>query len=688
MSKKIIETVVKVLIYVAFFVPLIVIPSSFIFPFIVPKMVMFRSLVVAMLGGYALLCIINWKEYKPKFTPINVVLAVYLLSFAVSTFVGVDPYHSFWDNHERMLGLFSLFHYIAFYYVCTALFKTWTDWKWALRIFLVAGSIVMLIGLMQTQNPDLLLNQGGERVASTLGNPIYVGGYGLFLAFVAFLLFLKEKDSIWRGACALMGIMGVLGMFFSGTRGSMLGLLAGMGAAILGYILVLKNYRKVRFGLIGLGVLIVLLVGLLYGFRKTEFVSKLPAVGRAVNTSLADIQASPRWIAWEIALQSWKEKPLFGWGPNNYFYAFNSHYNPRSLNFGYGETWFDNAHNIIVNTLAVQGAFGLLVYLGIFGVAITSLVISYRRGKLDMHVTVIGSAFVVAHLVGNVTVFENITSYLYFMFWLAILNSLSWKQEQPQENIVDKNKKIIAANPDRVVSGGLVGFVGLMVFILIFIFNIQPARANMMTLNAIKYLNQDPILAVPAVKDALTFASPHIDDIRSDIGRTAAQILSSYHEKLGKDRSNEIFNLVYGELQKNLILHPLDIRNQLTLSQLAQIGYSINSNPQFILDSEKFLDDALTKSPRRQQIMYSLAAMKMQLGKTAQAIALSEETVDDNPAVGESYWRLAYLYKVSGQENKMRETLNLAAKNGIVFSDQEKSIIAQIITPTSSTTKK
>ena len=192
--RKTLEQVVKILIYATFFVPLIVLPSSFIFPFIVPKILFFRSLVEIMLGGYILLLLINWQDYKPRFTAMNLALAAFLLSFALSTFFGVDPYHSFWDNHERMLGLFTIFHYVAYYFICSSVFKNWTEWKKALKVFLTAGSLVMFVAFLQVFKPDFLLNGGSPRVASTLGNAIYVGGYGLFLTFVSFLLFVKEKN--------------------------------------------------------------------------------------------------------------------------------------------------------------------------------------------------------------------------------------------------------------------------------------------------------------------------------------------------------------------------------------------------------------------------------------------------------------------------------------------------------------
>jgi len=116
------EIIIKYLVYLTFSVPIIVLPQSFIFPFIVPKILILRSLVLIMFGAYILLLSSNWQKYRPKLTPISIAVLLFLLSFIISTFAGVDPYHSFWDNHERMLGLFTIMHYIILYFVATAIF--------------------------------------------------------------------------------------------------------------------------------------------------------------------------------------------------------------------------------------------------------------------------------------------------------------------------------------------------------------------------------------------------------------------------------------------------------------------------------------------------------------------------------------------------------------------------------------
>jgi O-antigen ligase len=599
-----------------------------------------------------------------------IAVGLFIASFVISTFFGVDAYHSFWDNHERMLGLFTILHYAAFFVVCTGMFKDWSMWRTALRVFLVAGTLVMLVGMLQVLKPDFLLNQGDKRIIGTLGNAIYMGGYGLFLMFAAVLLYLKEEVQAWRISYVVMGILGMLGMFFSGTRGSVLGLAASLLFVGVAYVITLQDRPRVRQGVLAVGAVAVIAVGFLYAYRKTAFVMGLPAVGRAVNTSWTDFKESPRYIAWHIAVKAWQEKPVFGWGPNNYYFAFNKYYNPRSLNFGYGETWFDNAHNIIVNTMAVQGTFGIITYLGIFGTAFWVTLSAYRAKKIDRHVFIIGSGFLVAHLVQNVTVFENITSYLYFFFWLAMLTRLS--------GTVSADTGASA----RVVGGGTLGAMSTLIVLLIIIFNVQPARANMKSLATLRLLGSSPAQALSAVQDMYQVNySPHVDDIRTDIGRSVAGVLSAQGENaLDKDVAHAYFLATYDAFKSVIEIHPLDIRVHFMLSQLLQSEALKTQDIRYMQEAERIVQRSLELSPDRQQLLFTLAVLQMQLGKNKEAIEVLLHTKDLNPHVGETYWRLAYAYKLTGDEKKSVAIIKEGREAGANFNDSDERVIAQLAT--------
>ncbi len=660
----------SIIIGLTFFVPLVMRSSSFIFPFIVPKIVVFRSLALLLAGAYTVLLATNWEKFRMRFTPITGAILLFFASFTISTFVGVDWYHSLWDNHERMLGLFTILHYVLYYLVVTSVVQEWKDWRWLLRTFLLAGSIVMVIGVLQRFKPDLLLNQSGSRVASTLGNPIYVGGYGLFLAFLGWLTFMKEQLRGWKIFAGAAGLLGFLGIFLSGTRGSMLGLLSGMFVLGAVYLFMMRGHREMRRMLVGLMGGFIVLLGVLFAFRQTPFVSQIPALGGLLNSfsGAAGGTASTRFMAWGIAVEAWQERPVFGWGPNNYYYAFNKYYRPEFLEHGWGETWFDNAHNIIMNTLAVQGAFGLLTYLAMFGTVVFMLYRGYRRG-LDHHIVAVGVAFLAAHLAQNVFVFENPTSYLYFFFFLAFLNS----QVEYQAVTVPVNTAKREAFPFA-----LSAVVTLVILLLVYSTNWNAARANQSSLLSLRglYTQQDPI---GQYQKTVAIPSPHIDDIRTDFSRTITQVVDFYVRDGKSDMAKQLLDLARSELQKNLGLHPNDIRTHLLVAQVDEMGASYFQNPEYLFDAERILTEALQHSPKRQQIQYVLAAIKLNLLKFDEAIALMKQSIENDPKVADGWWRLAVFYDRMGKRDEAQAVVLEARGLGIKFDEQGQSMVNGIL---------
>ena len=536
--------------------------------------------------------------------------------------------------------------------------------------FLMAGSFVMLVGIMQVINPSFLLNQGSFRIIATLGNAIYVGGYGLFLFFTALLLFLKEESGWgWKTAYGIGGILGLLGMFFSSTRGTLIGLVVSLGLSLISYAIILKEHKKARQYLIGVIVAATVLLVVAYVNRSSPTIQRIPTIAHILNISAADLK-SARFIAWKVAVSAWREHPIIGWGPNNFFYAFNAHYDPQSLEYGYGETWFDNAHNIILNTMAVQGLVGTVAYLAIFVSAIYILQKAYRGKSIDKHIFIIGGAFLIAHLVQNVTVFENPTSYLYFMFWLAMVDRLSRKPA-----VIEKIKQTIAVN--RSLGMGIFSVVMLITALWIFVFNIQPARANMKALEALQFINGDPVAAMPTLDEALSFNSPHIDDIRSDISRSLADAIIG-DKKISADKRVQLFTIAEKALLDDIDLHPLDIRLHLSLAQLYQTRALQNNDVNSMALAEKYMQRSLELSPRRQQIMYNLAVVEFQLGRSAEAEKLLKQAISDDPKISESYVRLAYAYMALQRLKDAKDVIDLASKNNVIFTAEQQNTINQI----------
>lgn len=651
-----------------FLVPLIVIPGSFIFPFIVPKALAFRTLVLCQLGVFLSAYFAHSSGVKIKLTGVSYAVLGFGISFALSTFLGTDIHHSFWDNHERMLGLFTVLHYVIYFFILSNTFTTKENWHKLLTVFLGAGSLVMFLAVLQKIDPNFLLNNGNERVSATLGNAIYLGAYGLFLFFSGIYLYTQNKKW-WNLVGSSLGLIGIM---ISGTRGSVLGLLAGLGAMIVVYFFTLpKEQIKIRqwLGYVALG--LTALAGLLFVFRQTPMVRAIPAVGSLLNTTLSGT-ASTRIMAWKIAIEAWQEKPVVGWGPNNFFYAFNEHYNPDFLKHGWGETWFDNAHNIILNTLATQGVLGVASYLSLFVVAGYLLIRAVKQGMISYHLAAIGIAFLAAHLVQNAFVFENITSYLYFFFFLAMVSALTIKHKS----------EVVTARP--VLGTGLKVGLWTVTGLLIFTTNVNPGRANMSMIDTLQVIYQGGNVAASYQK-TVDLGSPHQADNRLDFGRVITQAAEVYRQNNRQTQYQSLVKLAVEELDKNRAEHPYDIRNHVQEAQLLQVSFEMFRNTDHLLKAGEILTEAKAKSPDRQQIDYMLSGIELTLGEKNKAIARLQASVDRSPDIAEGWWRLIFTMQASGDVAAAKAKAQEARAKGIVFDATGENIVAPLAPKPSST---
>lgn len=661
------------------FITPLIIRGGYIFPFIVPKILFLRSIIVLMLGVYALLLIADFKRFRPRFSILTISVLLFWLSFAISTFTGVDWYRSFWDNHERMLGLFTITHYTILYLIAAATLSTDKHWTLVFRSALLLGSAVMLVGVWQRLvNPTILLNQGSTRVSATLGNAIYYSSYGLFILFLGVIQFIRERSSkVWKWIAVVCAGLGFIGIFLGGTRGTILGLLAGTVVVLACYLFFVKEKTKytnpIRYAAF-VGTVLVLLAII---FRHTTFVNSLPAVGRLVNTSfITELSSGTRGMAWKIAVEAWKDKPVFGWGPNNYYYAFNEYYNPAFLEFGWGETWFDNAHSVIFNTLTVQGVVGIVTYLTMYAISITMLGIGIRRGVVSRSVGFLSIGFLVAHLVGLATVFENPTSYLYFFIFLGFVTHLTRNVNVRKKTEVKTVEKEISAN-DRKVSGGSIVLVAVVLLVFLFITNINPARANKATTSAMQKIYSGTATA-GVYDEPLRFGSPHADDIRNDISRSILEVVNTLVQNKKTENLNGLFSRAIDELQVNRRLHPLDIRVNYTLYTLFDYAYQLSQDKTFLAQSEQQIREALVLSPKRQQFEYALAQTLIQQQRFDEAKQVLTTSIHNHEKIAEGWYRMALLYLQQNDLEKAQAAVAEALSKDVVFSENHTQLFSSV----------
>ena len=195
------------------------------------------------------------------------------------------------------------------------------------ELFLVAAIIVASSGLLQLIGIQTAI-QGRDRIEGTIGNPVFFAAYLLLSIIVAGILFFNAESKPARRFYISTILIFITLIFFSASRGALLSLLIGLPVFLSAYILFSRpetdaERRTKRLAYLGIGTAGLLLLSvliMLWVFRESPFVKQNDALSRLANFgSLRSRTTDARFINWQIAWTAFTERPVLGWGQENYF---------------------------------------------------------------------------------------------------------------------------------------------------------------------------------------------------------------------------------------------------------------------------------------------------------------------------------------------------------------------------------
>ncbi len=354
-------------------------PST-LFPFIVGKYVWFR--VCIDLALIAFLCGVMFSKELSVITdrflilfrhPLVIAVSVFTLMFLLACFFGVDPHFSFWSNFERGEGGIQVIHLYIFFLLLTYLFQEEKDWR-KIFGFVFFGAIFMSVygvfaGLGTRGFIGAPFTDQGFRFQGSIGNSAYVAAYILFSLFYAgYIILSRYRNKLFSFVPIILYILsgGLLTVFiFAATRGALLGLIGAL--CVSGFYMAFRH-SMARKWILGALAAVLIVFGTGIYFKQSVFIQKLP-MARLFDISFTTETFGHRAIMWKSAIDGFKERPLLGWGPENFIHVFDAHFNTAYFkpSEGFG-AWFDRAHSIIFDSLAETGILGLLSFLSMFGV--------------------------------------------------------------------------------------------------------------------------------------------------------------------------------------------------------------------------------------------------------------------------------------------------------------------------------
>ncbi|MBI3571957.1 O-antigen ligase family protein [Candidatus Kaiserbacteria bacterium] len=407
-------------ILLVFFVPLFV-ANTLYFPFITGKGFAFRILIEIVFALWLIL-ILRDPSARPKKSLLLYLVGAFLLSIGISVIFSANPDKSFWSNFERMEGWIGIAHLAAYFTVLFSTFASEKPWKILWNTTIGVSVLEACYGILQLMGV-FPINQGGVRVDGTFGNATYLAVYmlfGVFMTLLAFVWWGRGQTAKSRSAAlfyAIALILELIIIFYTATRGTILGLVGGLLIAGIIFLLFSKGNKNLRAWGIGAIVTILIVVGGFFFLKNTSFVQGNEVLTRIAGISLSE--GSTRFTIWGMAWKGFVESPktaLIGWGQESFNYIFNKYYQPSLYA---QEPWFDRAHNEFIDWLVAGGAVGFLLYLSLFATALWYL---FRPGGVFSAIEQgLFTGLLGAYAFHDMFVFDNLMSYVLFFTVLAYI---------------------------------------------------------------------------------------------------------------------------------------------------------------------------------------------------------------------------------------------------------------------------
>jgi O-antigen ligase/Tfp pilus assembly protein PilF len=634
-----------------------IVPADMFFPYITGKNFLFRVVVEVIFALWLLLALAD-KKYWPEISPLLYAVSATVLVLVLSTVFGANPYRSFWSNYERMEGLVSHLHLFAYFLVLGGSLKGEEVRRWFLYALAASGALMAVYGWFQFFGWMQISMQSGPRADGSFGNAAYMAVFMLFNVFLLAYIALSEKRAWLKAIFGALIVLEIPVIFFTATRGAILGLVGGavIFSALFGIFGKTRNVRRIVLGLVGI---LALLATLFFATKGMEFAKQNYILSRFQDLSFKERTVESRLTIWKMSYEGFKERPILGWGIENYNQVFNKYYDPIMWK---QEPWFDRSHNIVFDWLIAGGLAGLVAYLSIFGAALYML--SRRVRELNWEQGMLAEASAItalfaAYFFNNLFVFDNLISYYLFFSVIGFVHvSCTTASAEGREKYPSVSREIYeAAYPFAAV-----GIMTALAFIMYFV-NVKPLLANYALLGALQDISQrggkaDLILAdFEKVFAYDTFGS---GEAREQLAGYANNILRS---NLPAEDKQKVYAVVIREFEKQVAQNSRDVRAYLVLSSL----YSdVGKNSEALAA----INRALELSPKKQQIYFMLADIYMRTSDGAAAVKAMQTAYDFDQTYTDAALGLAVTEITAGRVAEAERVLENSF-GAVIVADQK-----------------
>jgi len=665
---KILNQIIKFGLFLALLIP-ITFTSTTMQPWHFGKTIIFQILVEILVFLAIIYFSLNKEKPTWKFNWLDYLVILFPIFQIFSALAGVNLNRSFWGDQQRVQGIFTWLNFTAFYVLLRLFWQTKKDWLYYGSFALFIGFISSLIALFGYK---LAFLEGmivlGPRISGLIGNPIFYSAYIILPTFLGFIvaLALKEKHKWLALIAGLAGMLNLLTLILSGTRGAFVGLLAGVGSAFVLYLYFLPNKKTKLYSFGILAMLVCLFVGLVFFNLKSDYLkNSLPRVSTLLDLSTQSTTVKTRLMAWEIALQGWRDRPLLGWGPENFQDAFDKHYNPEFLKYSFAETVWDKPHSYPLEVLNNMGIEGFLAYLAIVLLAIYFAVKSAitQTSKKEKIILIISAGAIIAYVVQGSFAFETSNS---LMLWLSLLAFVSF-YHQSQNNQKQLNNETIEQKNNQaiIIATNLFSILILIATPYAIYKNCAMYHASVLMSQASDNAEIESLYQWQKNAElTLGYPIPFIWEQAIFLTKD----LSIFDAKGLFDQNAEPLKIIGPKLasifETNIKAQPNSYLMRFWAGQLYTfMGQYVDQK--YYARAEEILLEAIAINQERQSVAMILAKTYLLEGKTEEGVKTLEEVQKLNLDYGEAHWFLGLALIQSGKKEQGITELEKGASFGL-----------------------
>ncbi len=293
-----------------------------------------------------------------------------LLAFSlISTLASVHSPTSFFGGYQRYEGWLTLLCLIILFQFARG--RSRGERRWAELGITASIVLVSIYGVMQRFNLDPVtwsekVKPFGERVFSTIGNPVMLGGFLVLTLPICLGIIIRENK--FARILGIVGwVLGLICLYFTESEGAWFGFWIGILTLVLFVGCRPKaRFRWIRWVSVSLFILTCLWVSGLYFTR---------------NPLLFSSTGQIRMEFYKGAARIFLAKPLFGSGPDTLRLAF-----PQFKSLMFAKEWGGRnilparAHNLFMEVLATYGIFAFFSLMLVISLATAY---GYRQIRQD-----------------------------------------------------------------------------------------------------------------------------------------------------------------------------------------------------------------------------------------------------------------------------------------------------------------